>query len=45
MAERVDDRGVAASVAFIDLPLHHRPVVTGLAQRRIGVGDMKHQAH
>ena len=45
MPERVDDRGVAGAVVLVGLPLNVGAAVPGPFQRRVGVGDVQHQAH
>jgi hypothetical protein len=45
MPERVDDRGVARPVVLVWLQLYVRTAVAGTFERRVGVGDVQHQAH
>lgn len=45
MAERVNDRGVTASVVLVDLALHESTPTTCLLQHSVGVWHMQHQAN
>ena len=45
VAERVDDRGVAGTVVFVDLPLHPRAALPRALQRGVGVRHVQHEAH